>query len=122
MTCCARPASLVTSLAILLLVLGELLAQPLALVRQVPAVAAVLLHQLVPLPRQARHLGRGLLQLGAGVGVLQLQLVLLDGEQLLLGPPPLGCPHCHSSLHLNVYCVCDVCNGIVYCCVVCDVV
>ena len=88
--CCTRPASLVTSLAILLLVLGELLAQPLALVRQVPAVAAVLLHQLVPLPRQARHLGRGLLQLGAGVGVLQLQLVLLDGEQLLPGPPPLG--------------------------------
>ena len=88
--------------------------------RQVPAVAEVLLHQLVP--RQARHLGRGLLQLGAGVGVLQLQLVLLDGEQLLLGPPPLGYPHCHSSLHLNVYCVCDVCNGIVYCCVVCDVV
>ena len=120
MTCCTRPASLVTSLAILLLVLGELLAQPLALVRQVPAVAEVLLHQLVP--RQARHLGRGLLQLGAGVGVLQLQLVLLDGEQLLPGPPPLGCPHCHSSLHLNVYCVCDVCNGIVYCCVVCDVV
>ena len=82
MTCCTRPASLVTSLAILLLVLGELLAQPLALVRQVPAVAAVLLHQLVPLPRKARHLGRGLLQLGAGVEVLQLQLVLLDGEQL----------------------------------------
>ena len=122
MTCCTRPASLVTSLAILLLVLGELLAQPLGLVRKVAAVAEVLLHQLVPLPRQARHLGRGLLQLGAGVGVLQLQLVLLDGEQLLLGPPPLGCPHCHSSLHLNVYSVCDVCNGIVYCCVVCDVV
>ena len=60
----------------------------------------------------------GLLQLGAGVGVLQLQLVLLDGEQLLPGPPPLGCPHCHSSLHLNVYCVCDVCNAIVYSCIV----
>ena len=114
MTCCTRPASLVTSLAILLLVLGELLAQPLALVRQVPAVAEVLLHQLVP--RQAGHLGRGLLQLGAGVGVLQLQLVLLDGEQL--GPPPHGCPHCHVSLHLNVYCVCDVCNAIVYSCIV----
>ena len=46
-----------------LLVLDELLAQPLGLVRQVPAVAVVLLHQLVPLPRQARHLGCGLLQL-----------------------------------------------------------
>ena len=105
MTCCTRPASLVTSLAILLLVLSELLTQPLALVRQVPAVAEVLLHQLVPLPRQARHLGRGLLQLGAGVGVLQLQLVLLDGEQLQL-----VCVMCIMGLCIVVWCVmlCDV--------------
>ena len=54
--------------------------------------------------------------------MLQVQLVVLDGEQQQLDPPPLGCPHCHVSLHLNVYCVCDVCNAIVYCCVVCDVV
>ena len=53
----------------------------------------------------------------------QLQLVVLDGEQLLPGSPPLHCPLCHVSLHLNVYCVCDVCNAIVYCCVVlCNVV
>ena len=106
MTCCTRLASLVTSLAILLLVLGELLAQPLALVRQVPAVAEVLLHQLVPLPRQARHLGRGLLQLGAGVGVLQLQLVLLDGEQLqlvlLLSAVPTAIP---ASTLMCIVCV-----------------
>ena len=62
-----------------------------------------LLAQLVPL-----------LQLGAGV--------VLDGEQLLLGPPPLGCPHCHVSLQLNVYCVCDVCSAIVCCVMLFNVV
>ena len=62
------------------------------------------------------------MQLGAGVGVLQLQLVVLDGEQLLLDPPPLGCPHCHVSLHLNVYCVCDVCNAILCCVMLFNVV
>ena len=86
----------------------------------IAAVADVLLCLLVPLPRQAGHLGRGLLQLGAaGVGVLQLVVVkLAGGEQLATWsevppPPPLGCPR---------FCVlCDVfdCVDII---VLCDVV
>ena len=100
MTCCTRPASLVTSLAILLLVLGELLAQPLALVRQVLAVAEVLLHQLVPLPRQA--LGRGLLQLGAGVGVLSYWMVSSCCLVLLLLAVPTAIP---ASTLMCIVCV-----------------
>ena len=111
-TCCTRPASLVTSLAILLLVLGKLLAQPLALVRQVPAVAEVLLHQLVP--RQARHLGRGLLQLELVSECCSWELVsercscslscwMVSFLILLLSTVPT------AILHLNVHCVCVVC-------------
>ena len=80
----------------------------------IAAVADVLLCLLVP--RQAGHLGRGLLQLGAaGVGVLQLVVVkLAGGEQLATWsevppPPPLGCPR---------FCVlCDVFDCVLLCCV-----
>ena len=108
-----------------LLVLGELLAQPLALVRQVAAVAEVLLHQLVPLPRQARHLGRGLLQLELVSECCSCSLSCWMGSSwclvLLLSAVPTAIPASTLMCIVCVMCVMGLCI-VVWCVMMCNVV